>query len=124
GERIQIPGIEYERLLADRGGSEAQGQTDMGVVQMIGRADAEVIDPLFVFFVSEALQVPIEAFELREERGFGEVAVDDADRIMRIHRRHEPVARVADRLEMPGGDVTGESCKSKVLHVATGSSLF
>jgi hypothetical protein len=46
GEGVQVPGIEDERFFADRIGSNAQGKTYMGVVQVVGRADAGVVDRL------------------------------------------------------------------------------
>jgi hypothetical protein len=43
-ERIHIPGINDERLLANRMRLDSQRETNVGVVQIIRRADAHVMD--------------------------------------------------------------------------------
>ena len=43
---VNIPGIENERLLADRICAGAQRKPDMGVMQIVGRTDADVADTL------------------------------------------------------------------------------
>lgn len=51
----------------------------MSIVQVIRRADGNVIDPLSFTLALQFLYVPVEAFEFGKEVGFGEKAVQDAD---------------------------------------------
>ena len=45
-ERIEAGGVDDQRLLADRRGPGRERQPDVGVVEVVGRADADVVDPL------------------------------------------------------------------------------
>ena len=44
GQAVEIPRIEHQRLLADRVGVRAQREAHMRVVQVVGRADRDVVD--------------------------------------------------------------------------------
>ncbi len=51
--------------------------------------------------------MPVEPFDLGEEPHVERIAVEDADRVVRIDRGDEPVAGVPDRLEVPRRDIPG-----------------
>ena len=57
------------------------------------------------FPVAAGLEEGVETFEIHEECGLGEVAVDDANRIVRVRGHYEIVARVADGAHVSRGDV-------------------
>ena len=46
GERVQVPRVEHERLLADGVGADPEREADVRVVQVVGRADRHVVDAL------------------------------------------------------------------------------
>ena len=64
----------------------------------------------------ELLQMPVETLDLGEEADVEPVSVQHTDRVVRIGRRHEPVARVPDRLEVSWRDVPGDSGECEVFH--------
>ena len=83
--RIDVPGIEHQRLFADRVGIRAQREAAVRVVQIVGRADRDIVDLLAA--AAQLVDVAVEPLELDEEVGVREIAVDDADRILRDRRR-------------------------------------
>src|SRR6185312_8982838 len=74
-ERVEVPRIEHERLLADGVGADAQREADVRVVQMVRRADAHVVDASALDAAAQLLDVTIETLELGEEGGVGPIAV-------------------------------------------------
>src|SRR5262249_30353413 len=89
-------------------------QPDMGVVQVVRRADAQVVHALALGSAPQLLEMAIEPLELGEEPHVEEIAVENADRVVRIDRGDEPVAGVADRLEVPRRDVAGGTGQREV----------
>ena len=114
GQLVEVPRVDHQGLLADGVGADPERQAGVGIVQVVGAADRDVVDPLGVAPALELLEVAVEALHLREEAGVEEVAVEDPHRVVRIARRREPVAGVGDRLEMTGGDVTRDAEEGKV----------
>ena len=55
----------------------------------------------------------IEALDLGEEPALGKVAVEDADGVVCVDRRDEPVPGVVDGLEVPGDDEAGGPCTTQ-----------
>ena len=93
-QRIEVPRVDDQRLLADRIGADAQRQPDVGIVQVVRRADAEVVHARRLRAAAQLLEVPIEPLELGEEPDVERVAIEDADRVVRIDRGDEAVAGV------------------------------
>jgi len=58
-EGVGVPGIEDEGLFADGVGRDAQGEADMGVVEVVGRGDRNVMDPLGLVLAPQLLGVPV-----------------------------------------------------------------
>ncbi len=84
-------------------------------MQVVGRADGDVVDLRSVTGAPQLVDVPVEALELREEVRVGEVAVEDADRVARVEGDDEAVAGVPDRLHVPRRDVTGSTDQREAL---------
>ncbi len=118
---IDVPGIEDEGLLTDRVSPHAQGKADMGVVQIVGRADRDVINALSFALAPQFFNVPVESLEFRKEVGIGKIAIQDTYGIRAIQCSDQDIAGIVDRLEMAGGDVTGYSRQGKSFHL---NSLF
>jgi hypothetical protein len=68
----------------------------VGVVQVIGGTDAEEID--FCALAVQFFEVSIKAFKFRKKRGFGEIAVDYAYRVIFVERCYQAVAGGFDGL--------------------------
>jgi len=83
-------------------------------VQVVRRADRHVVDRLVGALAAELRDVAIESLDLGEEGGLGEVRVNDADRVVRVDRRHQLVARVLDGAQVARRDIAGESCERKI----------
>lgn len=115
-EGVDVPGVEDDRLLADGVGADAEGEPDVGVVEIVGRGDADVIDGLVVPAPAELLDVPVEALELGEEVGFREAAVEDSHGVRGIQGRDQAVPRILDSPHVPGGDIASGADQSEVLH--------
>ena len=110
-QTVDVPGIEDQRLFTDGIGAVAQGEPDVGVVQVVGRADADVVDGRA--FAAELVDVAVEALGLGEEIRGREVAVDDADAVVGVERGDQLVAGVFDgahvaRRDKAGGADEGE----------------
>jgi len=91
-----------------------QGQPDVGIVQIVGGADAHVVHALLGRSPAQLLQLPVEPLDLREVLHVQRVLVEDADRIVRVRRRHQPAPHRADGLQVPGCDVAGHSDDGEV----------
>ena len=100
-ERVEVPGVQDERLFADGVGADAQREADVRVVQVVGRADADVVDAAVLGAAAQLVDVAIEALELGEEGGVGPESIEDADRVVRIDGGDEAAADVLDGLEVP-----------------------
>jgi hypothetical protein len=115
-QRVQVPGVEHQRLLADGRGAHAQGLADVRIVQVVGRADAHPVHALLGAPTVQAVEVAVETFVFAEVAGPRKVAVQDADGIVRIHGREQGVAGVADGLQVPRGDVSCDAGDGEVQH--------
>ena len=69
GQAVDIPGVQHQRLLADRVGTGAEREAAMGIVQVVGRADADVVERTAL--PAQQVNVAVEALELGEERSIG-----------------------------------------------------
>ena len=105
GEPVDVPRIEHQRLLADRIGIRAQREAAVRVVQVVGRADRDVVDLLAA--PAQLVDVTVEALELDEEVGIREIAVDDADRVLRVEGDLEIAVDRLDGAHVPRRDVAG-----------------
>src|ERR1700722_16538207 len=87
GERIEVPGVDDQRLLAHDVGANAQSETAMSVVQVVRRADRQPVETLALRPPPALLEVPVEAFRLSEEMDVKSVLVEKANGVLRITRR-------------------------------------
>ena len=58
---------------------------------------------------AQLLEVAIETFELGEEPDIEAEPIEQPDGVVRIDGRHQAIARIGDRLEMPRRDEAGHS---------------
>ena len=65
GQCIQIPRVEHQRLFADGIGPDPEGKTDMGIVQIVRRANADIIEFFVSVLSSQFLGKPIETLKPR-----------------------------------------------------------
>jgi hypothetical protein len=100
---VHVPGVQHQGLLADDVGAVAEAEADVGVVQVVGRADAQEVDALAAAL--DLLEVAVEALELHEEVGLGKVAVQYAHRIVGVQGGQQQVAGVPDGLQVARGYV-------------------
>src|SRR3546814_3467694 len=73
GEAVDVPRIEHQRLLADRVAVRAQSKAHMGVVQVVGRADADIVDALTA--ATQLIDMAVAALEFGDAVGLGKMAV-------------------------------------------------
>ena len=107
GESIYVPGIQHKRLLANGIGTDAKRKTNVSVVQVVRRADADVLYIFVPVRSAQLLQVSVEALELGEEGGVRKIAVEDTYGVVRIHGCYKAVASVADGFEVARSHVAG-----------------
>lgn len=92
---------------------QPQGEADVGVVEVVGRADRHEVDAVLFGAAAEFLEVPVEAFEFGEEAGVEGEAVEGADCVVGIGGGNEVIAGVGDGLHVArrheaGGTDQGE----------------
>src|SRR5688572_17130925 len=106
-QAVEVPGIDHQRLFADCISANAQGEAHVGVVQVVGRANGEVLHAIGLRPTPQLLEMPIESLEFSEEPDVESEPIQQADRVMRVDGGHQPVASIGDRLEMAWRD---EAC--------------
>ena len=116
-ERVEIPRVDHQGLLANRVGAGAQGHPHVGIMEVIRRADADVVDPVLGRSAPELLQMPIEALDLIEEAHFERKPIEHANRIVRVRGSDQAIAGVMDRLQMARRNIAAYSRDGKVLHL-------
>ena len=111
-QAVGVPGVQHQRLFADRVGAGAEREAAMGIVQVVGRAHADIVERPIL----PALQVhvPVEALELGEEGGVGKEGIDDPHGIAGVERRLQRAAGIADRLHVAPCDVAGRPDQDEV----------
>ena len=114
-ERIEIPRVDDQRLLANRVRAGAQGHPDMRIVEVIGCADADVVDALLRRSTAQFLEMAIESLDLVEEAHFEREPIEYADRIVRVRGGDQAIAGVMDRLQMARGNIAAYSGDGKIL---------
>lgn len=113
-EGVDIPRVEHEGLLADDIGTEAKAVARVGVVQIVGRADAHIIDVGTA--ITQLGVVTVEELLFCEEGSLGEVAVHDAYAVALVVSGDEGVTRVFDGFEVARGYVASHADYCKVFH--------
>src|SRR5690554_7145450 len=108
-QAIDVPGVQHQRLFADGIGARAQGEAHVAVVQVVGRADGDVIHSAAVIGAAQLIDVPVETLKFREKVRFREIAIDDANGIVFVHGGNQVVTSVFDRFHMARCDVTGSA---------------
>src|SRR5690606_16429639 len=68
---------------------------------------------------TQLVEVAIETLELGKEVGIGIIAVDHADRVVLVQRRHQLVAGGLDGLHVTRSDVACRAYQRKILHVTS-----
>jgi hypothetical protein len=111
---IQIPWVNDQGFLADGVGTDAKGQTAVGVMQVIGRTDTHVMDPFGFGAAAELFKVPVKTLDLCKKFDIKAMGIEDADGIMGVDRGDKLIPRILDRFEVAGGNKSGHSSHGKV----------
>src|SRR5271166_4063992 len=88
----------------------------MRIVQIVGRADCDVIYALAP--PAQLVNMAVEALEFREEMRRGEIAVDDTDRILWIERHSEVAPHRLDRMHVTRRNVACSPDKRELRHAS------
>ncbi len=113
-EGVDVPGVEHEGFFANHVGAVPQPEAHVGVVEVVRRADADVVDGFALAF--QLFEVAVEALEFDKEVGVGEMAVDDPDGIKFIHGGYQHVSRVLDRPHVARRYKPGGANQRKIFH--------
>ena len=111
---VNVPRVEHQGLLADDVGTKTQAVAGVGIMQVVGRADAHIVDLLT--FVPQSGVVTVEELLLCEEGSLGKVAVHDADAVALVVSGNEGVAGVFDGFQVSWSDVATYTNNSEVFH--------
>ena len=84
GERVQVPRVKHQRLLADHPSTGPQAHSNVRIMQVIRRAHGQPVDS--VPFTPQLLQLALETLGLGEELSLAVEAVEDSDRIVGVER--------------------------------------
>jgi hypothetical protein len=90
---------------------------NVGIMKVIGGADGYIICSFP--FSPEFLQVSVKPFKLCEEICMRKVRIKDANAVVLIERGHQRISGVSDRLQMPWGNISGDSNDCKTFHSKT-----
>jgi hypothetical protein len=83
-------------------------------VQIVRGTDAEKIHALRLGPAAKLLEVAIESFDFGKESDIERVLIEDADGIVRIGRRDQPISRVMNGLEMTGRHESADARHGKI----------
>jgi len=108
-KRLAVPGVKDERLFAYGVGPDAKGKTHVRVVEIVGRADRNVMDALILVFAPQLFHMAVEALEFAKIAHVIGKTVEYAHRIVGIACRDKGVSGVLDCLQVPRGDVTSRA---------------
>ena len=114
-QRVDVPRAQHHGLLADDIASQAQPIAGMGIMEIVGRADREVVD-IGSLGLDEVV-VAVEEFLLGKEGRMGEIAVDDTYGVVFVVGCYKIVARLFDGFEVAWSNITSESYEHKVFHL-------
>src|SRR5688572_29285748 len=95
-ERVEIPGVDDQRLFANHIRSHAQGEAAMCIMQIVWRTNGYIVNSIFFRTPAQFFQVAVESLDLGKELDIERILVEDAHRIFRVYRSHQPVARVSN----------------------------
>jgi hypothetical protein len=98
----------------------AQGEANVGVVQVIGRADGDIIDPTTP--PGQFVHMTVEAFKFRKEIRVWKVTVDNSHAVVGIERRHEIIVRGLDGFHVSRRNITRGANEGEFLHTQALSS--
>ncbi len=113
---IEVPGIDDDRLFAERIRAAPQRESNVGVVEVVRTADADPVDVMLGGTAPQLIDVAIEALDLAKVAHVVAVAIEDADRIVRVDSGDETMTGIVDGLEMTARHVARHADDSKVLH--------
>jgi phosphotransferase system HPr-like phosphotransfer protein len=112
-ECLEVPGIQHGRFLADRVGVVPKSESDVCVMQVVGRTDRHVIQ--LGSLATELVDMAVEPLELGKEIGVRKKAVDDSHAVARIECRHQLMAGFPDGFHMARGNVARRPDEPKSL---------
>jgi hypothetical protein len=116
GKGIQIPRIQHQWFLANGIGMDSERKADVRVVEIVGRADADPVELLFLALAAQLLGEAIEAFKFGEKAYIEGILIQDAYGVIGIQGGNEPIACVSDGFHVSGGNVASGTNKGKVSH--------
>src|SRR5262249_3058341 len=107
GQAIDVPGVEDQRLLADRISSRSHSKTAVRVVKMVRGTDRDIVD--LPAATPQLVDVSVEPLEFGKEMRVGIVAVEDADGVIGVIRNPEIPTHSLDRSHVAGRHIASSS---------------
>jgi hypothetical protein len=95
-------------------GLVSERQPDMGIVQVVWRADAHKID-LIIALPAQFIQMAVEAFGFEEKVSIGKVTVEDAHIIGLVEGCNQAVSGVVYGPEVARGDETRSTDQREIV---------
>ncbi len=120
-QRLYIPRVQYNRLLANDIRPLTQTETDMCVVQIVGCADTHEIQTYTLPF--EFGQMPVKEFHLCKEGTLRKVAVHDAHAVEFIVGREQGVARILNGFQVARRDIAAHAYQGEIFHLCKNSTF-
>jgi hypothetical protein len=91
----------------------------MGIVKIVRRTDAHVVDGVCRAFATPLFEESIKPLDLGEERCIREVTVHHPHGVVGITRCDQPVASIPNGGKMPRGNESTRPQKCKIRHAAS-----
>lgn len=113
-QSIYVPWVQNEWFLADDIGTETESVAHVCVVEIVRRADRDIVDIVACLFQFGAMAV--KEFLFCKEGGFWEEAVHDANAVKAVVGSKEVVACVFDGAEVTWSDIATDTDESEIFH--------
>jgi len=86
----------------------------MRIMEVVGRADTQIVNLLPFVFTAQLLQVPVETLEFCKEGTVWEVAIENTDGVVLIQSGNQLTTCVLNCLEVSWRNVTGSAGECEV----------
>jgi len=97
--------------------ASAQRQAAVGVVQIVGRQDADVVGAVLIRAAAQLLQAAVEALDLGEAAHVAGERGEQTGRVVRVDSGYQAVAGVPDRPEVARGDIAGDANRGEIFRL-------
>jgi hypothetical protein len=113
-KRIEVRSVENEGFFTDGVRANPERKANMGIVEIIGRGDTDIVDLAVTVHPAEFLDMAVKSFKLSKKICIREIVINNPDRVIFINGCDKEISGFFDRLHMARRYKSTRSNKSKV----------